>query len=225
MFIFCLTLKASAYLHLFLYSQIPVLINLSQDADVNLPVKPLIFALAMGACLGGTSLFLSSSYNQVWDCCWAGTFLTVTGDVIVDPPFERCGSLSMAPARRHLMLQVTATLRMAVSLPGEVGLRFLREQLKDFGARLILALPHPGGWPCSTVCLCLGGKKDTKGERVRGLSWCFSLISCPVTGPYRSAVWCRRPAPSPHWHLLRCEQYRMAGRIRTLTVKMLPTVD
>lgn len=33
--------------------QIPVLINLSQDADVNLPVKPLIFALAMGACLGG----------------------------------------------------------------------------------------------------------------------------------------------------------------------------
>lgn len=34
--------------------QIPVLINLSQDADVNLPVKPLIFALAMGACLGGT---------------------------------------------------------------------------------------------------------------------------------------------------------------------------
>lgn len=35
------------------FSQIPVLINLSQDVDVNLPVKPLIFALAMGACLGG----------------------------------------------------------------------------------------------------------------------------------------------------------------------------
>lgn len=35
------------------FPQIPVLINLSQDADVNLPVKPLIFALAMGACLGG----------------------------------------------------------------------------------------------------------------------------------------------------------------------------
>lgn len=33
--------------------QIPVLINLSQDDDVNLPLKPLIFALAMGACLGG----------------------------------------------------------------------------------------------------------------------------------------------------------------------------
>ncbi|KAL2089988.1 hypothetical protein ACEWY4_014676 [Coilia grayii] len=31
---------------------IHVLINLSQDEDVNLPVKPLIFALAMGACLG-----------------------------------------------------------------------------------------------------------------------------------------------------------------------------
>lgn len=38
--------------------QIPVLINLSQDADVNLPVKPLIFALAMGACLGGKYCFL-----------------------------------------------------------------------------------------------------------------------------------------------------------------------
>lgn len=38
--------------------QIPVLINLSQDTDVNLPVKPLIFALAMGACLGGKYCFL-----------------------------------------------------------------------------------------------------------------------------------------------------------------------
>ncbi|KAL6458019.1 hypothetical protein MHYP_G00332490 [Metynnis hypsauchen] len=37
----------------FTATMIPVLINLSQDADVNLPVKPLIFALAMGACLGG----------------------------------------------------------------------------------------------------------------------------------------------------------------------------
>ncbi|XP_061681550.1 P protein isoform X2 [Syngnathoides biaculeatus] len=37
----------------FTATMIPVLINLSQDADVNLPVKPLIFALAMGSCLGG----------------------------------------------------------------------------------------------------------------------------------------------------------------------------
>ncbi|KAL1023406.1 hypothetical protein UPYG_G00040440, partial [Umbra pygmaea] len=36
----------------FTATMIPVLINLSQDTDVNLPVKPLIFALAMGACLG-----------------------------------------------------------------------------------------------------------------------------------------------------------------------------
>eukprot|EP00064_Thunnus_orientalis_P012194 superscaffoldBa00001841_g12228 len=40
----------------FTATMIPVLINLSQDADVNLPVKPLIFALAMGACLGGKPL-------------------------------------------------------------------------------------------------------------------------------------------------------------------------
>ncbi|XP_046893283.1 P protein [Hypomesus transpacificus] len=37
----------------FTATMIPVLINLSQDADVNLPLKPLIFSLAMGACLGG----------------------------------------------------------------------------------------------------------------------------------------------------------------------------
>ncbi|KAG9492306.1 hypothetical protein GDO78_000688 [Eleutherodactylus coqui] len=37
----------------FTAAMIPVLINLSQDADVDLPIKPLIFALAMGACFGG----------------------------------------------------------------------------------------------------------------------------------------------------------------------------
>ncbi|KAI2663667.1 P protein [Labeo rohita] len=44
---------------------IPVLINLSQDADVNLPVKPLIFALAMGACLGGNGTLIGASANVV----------------------------------------------------------------------------------------------------------------------------------------------------------------
>uniref|UniRef100_A0ACB8FIY3 Protein kinase n=1 Tax=Sphaerodactylus townsendi TaxID=933632 RepID=A0ACB8FIY3_9SAUR len=37
----------------FTATMIPVLLNLSQDPDVNLPVKPLVFSLAMGACLGG----------------------------------------------------------------------------------------------------------------------------------------------------------------------------
>ncbi|KAG8003497.1 P protein, partial [Nibea albiflora] len=45
--------------------KIPVLINLSQDADVNLPVKPLIFALAMGACLGGNGTLIGASANVV----------------------------------------------------------------------------------------------------------------------------------------------------------------
>ncbi|KAG7245801.1 hypothetical protein CRUP_030184, partial [Coryphaenoides rupestris] len=44
----------------FTATMIPVLINLSQDADVNLPLKPLIFALAMGACLGGELAYPSS---------------------------------------------------------------------------------------------------------------------------------------------------------------------
>lgn len=43
--------------------------------------------------------------------------------------FERCGSLLMTAARRRQhMLQVTATLCTAVSLPGEVRLRSLWEQ-------------------------------------------------------------------------------------------------
>ncbi|XP_055799851.1 P protein-like [Salvelinus fontinalis] len=49
----------------FTATMIPVLINLSQDADVNLPIKPLIFALAMGACLGGNGTLIGASANVV----------------------------------------------------------------------------------------------------------------------------------------------------------------
>ncbi|XP_031430379.1 P protein [Clupea harengus] len=49
----------------FTTTMIPVLINLSQDEDVNLPVKPLIFALAMGACLGGNGTLIGASANVV----------------------------------------------------------------------------------------------------------------------------------------------------------------
>ncbi|KAM4699346.1 P protein [Discoglossus pictus] len=49
----------------FTAAMIPVLINLSQDADVNLPVKPLIFALAIGACFGGNGTLIGASANVV----------------------------------------------------------------------------------------------------------------------------------------------------------------
>ncbi|XP_030647738.1 P protein isoform X3 [Chanos chanos] len=49
----------------FTATMIPVLVRLSQDADVNLPVKPLIFALAMGACLGGNGTLIGASANVV----------------------------------------------------------------------------------------------------------------------------------------------------------------
>ncbi|XP_039600635.1 P protein isoform X1 [Polypterus senegalus] len=49
----------------FTATMIPVLLNLSQDADLNLPVKPLIFALAMGACLGGNGTLIGASANVV----------------------------------------------------------------------------------------------------------------------------------------------------------------
>ncbi|XP_053311165.1 P protein [Spea bombifrons] len=49
----------------FTATMIPVLINLSQDAGVDLPVKPLIFALAIGACFGGNGTLIGASANVV----------------------------------------------------------------------------------------------------------------------------------------------------------------
>ncbi len=54
-------------------------------------------------------------------------------------------------------------------------------------SRLAQAPPHSGRRPFSTVWLCLGGK-DTKRDRVGGLSQHFSLINCIVMGPYWSAA-------------------------------------
>ncbi|VFV45856.1 p protein, partial [Lynx pardinus] len=36
----------------FTATMIPVLLNLSQDPEVSLPAPPLMYALALGACLG-----------------------------------------------------------------------------------------------------------------------------------------------------------------------------
>uniref|UniRef100_A0A5F8H6U8 OCA2 melanosomal transmembrane protein n=1 Tax=Monodelphis domestica TaxID=13616 RepID=A0A5F8H6U8_MONDO len=49
----------------FTATMIPVLLNLSQDPEVSLPVKPLIFSLAIGACLGGNGTLIGASANVV----------------------------------------------------------------------------------------------------------------------------------------------------------------
>ncbi|XP_068929158.1 P protein [Petaurus breviceps papuanus] len=49
----------------FTATMIPVLLNLSQDPEVTLPVKPLIFSLAIGACLGGNGTLIGASANVV----------------------------------------------------------------------------------------------------------------------------------------------------------------
>ncbi|NXF52087.1 P protein, partial [Oceanites oceanicus] len=49
----------------FTATMLPVLLNLSKDPDVNLPMKPLIFSLAMGACLGGNGTLIGASANVV----------------------------------------------------------------------------------------------------------------------------------------------------------------
>ncbi|XP_003800217.1 P protein [Otolemur garnettii] len=49
----------------FTATMIPVLLNLSQDPEVSLPVPPLMYALALGACLGGNGTLIGASANVV----------------------------------------------------------------------------------------------------------------------------------------------------------------
>ncbi|XP_055463499.1 P protein [Psammomys obesus] len=49
----------------FTATMIPVLLNLSQDPDISLPALPLMYALALGACLGGNGTLIGASANVV----------------------------------------------------------------------------------------------------------------------------------------------------------------
>ncbi|XP_060222246.1 P protein isoform X2 [Meriones unguiculatus] len=49
----------------FTATMIPVLLNLSQDPDISLPALPLMYALALGACLGGNGTLIGASANLV----------------------------------------------------------------------------------------------------------------------------------------------------------------
>ncbi|XP_051004598.1 P protein isoform X2 [Acomys russatus] len=49
----------------FTATMIPVLLNLSQDPEVSLPALPLMYALALGACLGGNGTLIGASANVV----------------------------------------------------------------------------------------------------------------------------------------------------------------
>ncbi|KAM5293342.1 P protein [Ctenodactylus gundi] len=49
----------------FTATMIPVLLNLSQDPRVSLPTLPLMYALAVGACLGGNGTLIGASANVV----------------------------------------------------------------------------------------------------------------------------------------------------------------
>ncbi|XP_041607083.1 P protein isoform X3 [Vulpes lagopus] len=49
----------------FTATMIPVLLNLIQDPEVSLPAPPLIYALALGACLGGNGTLIGASANVV----------------------------------------------------------------------------------------------------------------------------------------------------------------
>ncbi|XP_063105888.1 P protein isoform X3 [Cavia porcellus] len=49
----------------FTATMIPVLLSLSQDPGVSLPAMPLMYALALGACLGGNGTLIGASANVV----------------------------------------------------------------------------------------------------------------------------------------------------------------
>ncbi|XP_059228045.1 P protein [Mustela nigripes] len=49
----------------FTATMIPVLLSLSQDPEVSLPAPPLMYALALGACLGGNGTLIGASANVV----------------------------------------------------------------------------------------------------------------------------------------------------------------
>lgn len=49
----------------FTATMIPVLLNLSRDPEVSLPAPPLMYALALGACLGGNGTLIGASANVV----------------------------------------------------------------------------------------------------------------------------------------------------------------
>ncbi|XP_019484449.1 PREDICTED: P protein [Hipposideros armiger] len=49
----------------FTATMIPVLLSLSRDPEVSLPAPPLMYALALGACLGGNGTLIGASANVV----------------------------------------------------------------------------------------------------------------------------------------------------------------
>ncbi|XP_071786655.1 P protein-like [Asterias amurensis] len=49
----------------FTTAMIPVILNLGNDPDLNVPLKPLVWSLAFGACLGGNGTLIGASANVV----------------------------------------------------------------------------------------------------------------------------------------------------------------
>ncbi|XP_062513972.1 P protein-like [Corticium candelabrum] len=49
----------------FTTAMIPIILNLGNDESLNLPLPPLVWALAMGACLGGNGTLIGASANVV----------------------------------------------------------------------------------------------------------------------------------------------------------------
>jgi Na+/H+ antiporter NhaD/arsenite permease-like protein len=49
----------------FTTAMIPIVLNLGSDSTLNLPLPPLVWALAFGACLGGNGTLIGASANVV----------------------------------------------------------------------------------------------------------------------------------------------------------------
>ncbi|XP_069899483.1 P protein [Dipodomys merriami] len=49
----------------FTATMIPVLLSLSEDPEISLPTLPVMYALVLGACLGGNGMLIGASANIV----------------------------------------------------------------------------------------------------------------------------------------------------------------
>ena len=50
---------------MYVWFQLPVILQLCSDTNLGLPLQPLIWALAFGACLGGNGTLIGASCNIV----------------------------------------------------------------------------------------------------------------------------------------------------------------
>lgn len=64
---------------------VKIVISLSQNEELNLPIQPLVWALAFGACLGGKSLYVYFDHKITANVIFSlgnGTLIGASANVV-----------------------------------------------------------------------------------------------------------------------------------------------